>query len=437
MDPALLNLLEEDNRWLRGPDLTEAWLRARLPGRMVPRTLLAEASARWIRPDKAHLLVGPRQAGKSTLFRAHLAGLGRPALFLDCEQALIRQWCASAPLFLADLEKLLPGPVPLFFDEIQHMDEAALFLKGLVDRRPGVPVLVTGSSAYHLRARTRESLAGRASRLRLLPFSLDEVDADSTDLPPALARRRRLERFWRHLVVGGYPEAWLADEPGPVLNELVESFVIRDASDLYRIERPDAFRRLVRLVAGQAGSLVNHSEWAAVLGVSRDTVAAYLAILADGHVLQEVTPFAGGRRVEVTSRPKVYLLDAGLRNRILGDMREAALRRDLGPLLEGWVLAELVKVADNETTVQFWRTRSGSEVDFVVARGERVIGVEVKASRSPRAVLSRAARSFIEAYRPGAFLMVSTGLEHEETVHHVPVRWLHPVDVAGEVRARL
>jgi uncharacterized protein len=100
----------------------------------IPRQASARASERWSELDRAHLVIGPRQAGKSTIIWAHLAARGEPALFIDCEQALVRAWCRSAPLFLGDLEKLAPRPVTLFFEEAQHLDEAGLFFKGLVDR---------------------------------------------------------------------------------------------------------------------------------------------------------------------------------------------------------------------------------------------------------------------------------------------------------------
>ena len=118
--------------------------------------------------------------------------------------------------------------------------------KGIVDRGVGAPILVTGSSSFHLGAKVRESLAGRATRERLLPLSLAEVSHDLKSLP-GLARSRALEeRLERHLIYGGYPEVWLGDSPKALLEDLVEAIILRDASDLFRIGRPDAFRRLLR-----------------------------------------------------------------------------------------------------------------------------------------------------------------------------------------------
>lgn len=113
---------------------------------------------------------------------------------LDCDQDLVQGWCRSAPLFLSELEELIEEPRTLLLDEAQHLSEAGLFIKGLIDRRYPRPVLATASSSWRLGARTRESLAGRASRTLLLPFSLAEVTAELASHPRLLARRGTSQR---------------------------------------------------------------------------------------------------------------------------------------------------------------------------------------------------------------------------------------------------
>ncbi len=417
-----------DNPWLRDDRRLTGWLEAQVPRPFVPRAAGHANADRWGDPRRAHLVVGPRQAGKSSVLWAHLSGSGEAALHLDCEQALVRSWCSSAPLFLDDLRSLVTEPVTLLFDEVQHLDEAGLFIKGLVDRRYPRPLLVTGSSSYHLGAKTRESLAGRATRTTLLPLSFAEVCQESSGKPDEIRRLEVEKHLARHQVLGGYPEVWLSDEPEPLLADLVESFILRDASDRFRIERPDALRRLLRLLARQVGSLVNLAEWASLLGISRDTVASYLAILEESHIVTTLRPYAGGRRSELTSRPKVFLVDPGVRNHLVGDLRAPDERTDIGQLLESWVLSELLKGLPRDRTLHFWRSTSGAEVDFVVAGPDRLVAIEVKAQRLARPSLPRACRSFIEAYEPERFLLINRGLAHEETVGRTRVIWTTPLD---------
>lgn len=433
----LQTLLLRDNPWILAPDQLHAWFQGRVPAPLIPRTTLRSVARKWTRAPRAHLLVGPRQAGKSSAMWAHLAARGEPALHIDCELGLVRQWCRAAPLFLADLETLLRKPVTLFFDEIQHLDDAGLFLKGLVDRKYSAPILVTGSSSFHLGSRTRESLAGRASRSRLFPFSLDEVCQDLEGQLPALRDRLRRERMERHWIYGGYPGVWLSDSPEEGLTDLAEALVLRDASDLFRIARPDAFRRLLALGAGQAGQRINLSEWASILGVSRDTVGSYLEILQSSHIVVALPPFAGGKRAEITSSPKLFWVDCGLRNHLVRDFRPLAQRLDTGALLENWVFTELWKALPESATLHFWRSTSGAEVDFVVVQGETVVAIEVKAGDLGRPTIPRPLRSFVEAYRPVGACIVNRGFEAAETLGTTAVRWLAPDQLVAEVLGRL
>ena len=431
MDRDLQTILLHDNPWIEDPGALGRWLGSHLPETFIPRDILDSAGGRWRESDRAHLVVGPRQAGKSTAIWAHLGTVGKPALFIDCEQSLVQLWCRSAPLFLADLGEVATSPVTLFFEEAQHLENAGLFLKGIVDRGVGAPVLVTGSSSFHLGAKVRESLAGRATRERLLPLSLAEVSHDLESLPGLAHSHASEERLERHLVYGGYPDVWLGDSPEALLADLVEAIILRDASDLFRIGRPDAFRRLLRLAASQACNLVNLSEWASILGISRDTVASYLEILEASHVVAMVPPYAGGRRSELTKTPKIFFIDNGIRNHLVHSFRRPAERVDSGPAVENWVFGELRKTLPFGMDIHFWRSTSKAEVDFVIDTGSAIVGLEIKAGAIGRPSIPRSARSFIEAYRPKRFLMVSTDRFDPERIGATEVSWITLDEVAS------
>lgn len=409
----LRTLLLHQNPWLADPGRLRASVAERLPAQVIPRRAAAGVrQAIAEHPDRAHLIVGPRQAGKSTLVWALVAERPGPLLFLNCEEPLVREWCRSPGLFLADLDEWLPPGGLLFLEEAQWLDEAGLFLKGLVDGRIGRTLVATGSASFHLLARTRESLAGRATRHHVWPLSLVEVAPPISGQVPAAHRavaRRAVEKM---LVRGGYPRAWSTADPAGELSELAAAFVLRDASDRFRIARPDALRKLLALVAGQVGDLVRYSEWARILGIAGTTVADYVALLEETHVLCTVRPFLGGKRAEFTQAPKVYYLDNGLRNTLAGGFEHIDRRSDVGKLLENWVFSELHKRFPGPGDVRYWRTRGGAEVDFVLEPGPaRLVGVEVKATTADRPRLSRSTRSFIEAYAPERMLIVHQGEE--------------------------
>ncbi len=422
MDPALLTTLRAHNPWLEQPDRQRALLESLLPSPFIPRSKELE-----LQPGRAELVVGPRQAGKSTWIREALSRRDEPLLLLAAEEPRVRELASSPALALDALADVLQPSTILLIEEVQHLEEAALFVKGLVDLEPRRRIAVTGSSSFTLRAKTRESLAGRARRTLLLPFSLDEVAATLPGrLVPAIRESRVAELWERLLVNGGYPDAWLADDPRPVLHHLVEAFVLKDTSDLHTIERPLVFRKLLGLAAADVGSLANVSKWAAVTGASRNTVSRYLAIAEEAHILRLLPPFAGGLRAEVKGMPKVFFLDNGLRNAIFGGFEPSPGRADKGALWENAVFCELMKRLSLLDEVFYWRSKSRAEVDFVVRRRQRLLALEVKAGALHRPTLSRAARSFIAAYRPARFGVVNASLRLDTEVDGVAVHFRRP-----------
>ncbi len=427
-------LLRRTNPWLWDASTWDRHWLGMQPESYIPRSLRGWEPA--LPQDRVTLVIGPRRAGKTTLLWQRVRDLGPAMLHINCEEPLFRSWCTSPARFAGDLAEVLPEPKALLFDEVQHLDDAGLFLKGLVDLRLGVPILATGSSAFHLQARTRESLAGRALRLRLLPLSLAEVVPHDEGVAPLVMRGRRRDAVEQMLVEGSYPEVWLGSEPDRLLSELVEGVVVRNASDLFRIDHPEAFRRLLRLMASQIGSSVNVAEWASICGVSARTVQRYASILEEAHVVALMRPFVSGKRAEITGAPKVFFHDNGIRNAILGRLAPLDRRDDLGALWENWVFSEIAKaVHPLLDSVGHWRTRSGAEVDFVVRAGGRLVAIEVKAGAAGKPRLSRGARSFIAAVHPDRFLLAHNGPRHEADVDGCPVIWTDPPEVISMLRA--
>lgn len=398
----IINVLLADNPWLEGADPAK-WASRHIPSPFVERTARVTIGS-----DRVALVVGPRQAGKSTLIWKTILGDAAPCLYVNCEEPSMVDGLTSPALFLQCLDGLVPRGTTVFFEEIQRLGEAGLFLKGLVDRKSPYRLVATGSSSYDLDARTRESLAGRADRTLLLPLSLAEI-AVTRDTPPLVARKREDDAARTMALYGGYPAVHLGSNKEAALTGLVESFVIRDASDRFRIRHTAAFRTLLEVMASQVGNLCNYSKWAEVAGVSADTVRDYADILCETHIVKLVRPFVGGRRAEITSAPKVFFVDNGIRNRLFGGFAPLGGRADRGALVENLAFSELLKCTNPLLDgIRFWRSKGGAEVDFVVERGGDLFGLEVKAGRIDRGP-SRGARGFIEAYSPRRFWLVGEG----------------------------
>ena len=431
MDVSIRKRVLQLNRWLETGDAPMA---LRMPEQLIVRQQIGHDVFHDTR--RATLILGPRQAGKSTFVWSWLRD--QPAesvMFLLGEEERVRAWCRSPTQFLTDLRSEFPTVRTIFIEEAQQLDEAGLFIKGLVDAPDALNVIATGSGAFHLEARTRESLAGRATRRRLLPLSTVEILDSENHRIPAVRSQREHGIMLQQVIYGSYPAVWRSKDPENELRELVEAFVIRDASDRFHLERPDALRQLLLLAASQAGQMINLSEWASLAGVAASTVADYLAILTECWVVAQVPPFAGGKRREITHARRVHFFDAGLRNVLLQAFQpQLELRPDAGALMETYVFGELCKALPIDATVRYWRAKGGAEVDFIIQYGGRLACVEVKASGRPK--LTRSLRSFLKVYDVEV-AVVACGVDERTEHDELPVVFAPATQVAAEVLTAL
>lgn len=459
MDPNLLAVSARYNPWLKNPERQQEMLKDRLPKNYVDRN-------QTLALDRACLVVGPRQAGKTTWILHELSKTTPPVLLMNCEEPIIRELCRSPAEALNALEGLLREDTVFYLEEIQRLENAPLFIKGLVDLEPTRKIVATGSASFQFGSKVMESLAGRVHRVRLLPFSLAEVtsprrnspnhelelssvnkhkktEPDVADVanvafvppvnpqtPPAIQDNARRSSWERLIVYGGYPQSWFSQNPSEVLHELVEAFALRDISDLVTIDHPRSFRKLLELSSASVGSLINISEWAALAEIARTTVSRYLDIAAEAHLLRLVPPFAGGKRAEILGRSKIFMLDNGIRNTMFGGFGPPTKRSDTGALWENAVYTEILKSCDLLDEVFFWRTKNGAEVDMVLRRRGEIAGIEVKAGVFKKPKLSRAMRSFIDAYKPELFCVVNASLNTRLEVDGTPVFFVRPWELA-------
>jgi predicted AAA+ superfamily ATPase len=427
----LKNRIKQLNSWIAKPQTGIDFIQRFMPPVYVHRKMESE----FRKTDRAMLIVGPRQTGKSTIVWNYLKYDLLSTIYLNMEDPLLRSSLVDTVDFIEHLQEEYPYVNSIFIDEIQHMQEAGLFVKGLVDARLNLSIIVTGSSSFHLRSRTRESLAGRAIRKKLLPFSVRELLTHGNFLN-LTAKIVGFNKILTHqLTFGSYPQIYLSrdeDEKKMFLSELVEALILRDASDLFKIKRIDSFRKMLTLLSGQIGNLVNYSEIASICNIDVGTVKSYIEILEESHVVKIMVPFAGGKRREITGSPKLYFIDNGIRNMLINNFsKDIDLRIDKGQLLENWVFSEINKILPFQGSIKFWRSKAGAEVDFVIEHAGRVYALEVKFSALKAMRINRSARSFIEAYEPNKFAILNTSLEHSTCIKNTEIKFITPFQLSG------
>lgn len=391
------------------------------------------------------LIVGPRQAGKTTLMRqleSHIKEKRGRTLFLSLDIEMDQPYFKTQSA-LVERIRLEFGKQKghVFIDEIQRRENAGLFLKGIYDMDLPHKFIISGSGSVELKEKVHESLAGRKRLFELNTVSLREFIQFKTEyryedrLEKYLQINRNdgLRLLLEYLNFGGYPRVVLEDtlaEKLKTIDEIYRSYIEKDIVFLLRVERIEAFGLLIRLLAGQIGNMVNLNELSSTLGISLQTVKNYLNYAEKTFVTRRVTPYFRNLRKEISKAPVIYFNDLGLRNFAARRFGRHLTFDETGFLFQNLVHHLLLDGARHEVgTIHYWRTKDRAEVDFVVERGRDIIPVEVKSRELRTKEIGRPLRGFIGRYSPSEAWVVNLSLQDEEVIGKTRVRFLTSLDL--------
>jgi hypothetical protein len=385
------------------------------------------------------ILIGPRQVGKTTLVK-QLAEIleqqGETWYFLTFEDPAILDAINQHPENIFNYT-MLPSAMPvekklyLIIDEVQYAANPSNFLKLLYDKYAAqLKVIATGSSAFYIDKNFKDSLAGRKKVFELFPLSFHEFlqFKEEDKLSEEWLEMQRREKyqgpnrikidllFDEYLIYGGYPEVVLArteKEKQEILKELVSSYMKKDALEA-GVREEQKFFQLARLLANQAGNMVNSHELGNTLKMAGPTVDNYIYIMQKSFIINLLTPFYGNLRKELTKMPKVYFSDNGLRNALTNSFNRFIDRPDKGELLENYVYNRLRKLygVDN---LHYWRTADGNEVDFIVEQGIKQ-GLAYEVKYNDNAFKPNKYHKFTEGYPDFNLYCISAAVSKEHTV---------------------
>jgi predicted AAA+ superfamily ATPase len=311
-------------------------------------------------------LVGPRQSGKTTLARHFVAP--DSINYFDLEDLTSLARLAEPMTALRDLRGVV------VIDEIQRRPDLFPLLRVLSDREP-LPArfLILGSASPDLVKASSESLAGRVETIAIGGFSLAEVGA------AAMAQ---------HWLRGGFPRSFLAASETDSLawrKNFVQTFLERDLPQ-WGVRIPAAtLLRFWMMLAHYHGQVWNSAEPAQSLGISAPTVRSYLDILERVYMVRVLQPWHVNLNKRQVKAPKIYFRDPGLLHYLLGIRSELDLfnHPKSGASWEGYAIEEVLKAAAPDETY-FWATHGGAELDLLLVKDGRRIGVECKRVDAPR-----------------------------------------------------
>ncbi len=342
------------------------------------------------------IVVGARQTGKTSLllYLQEKVLTDRKVSYVSLEDPEFLSLLNAHPENLFDIIGSSPERHLVLMDEIQYLKDPSHFLKYHFDfNREKVKLVVTGSSAFYLDQKFRDSLAGRKRVFFLKPLNLVEtlrfkgmeipgltVNREEFIRYPLLYRNEMASVLREMMVYGSYPAVVLEKDPQhkkEILSELVDSYTRKDILEAGIKARDDYFRFL-KLVAFQVGGLLNVTQVASSLGIARSKVERFLFAGLKSFRFCRITPFFRNVRKELSKTPKIYFYDCGFRNALLRNFTPLELREDRGALFENFIFNFLGDLFDYQD-IRFWRSKDKKEIDFIV---EQQLAVEARYSEA-------------------------------------------------------
>jgi len=348
-----------------------------------------------LKPNKVVVIYGPRRVGKTTLLNEFLKTTKLKYRLDSGENIRIQEILGSQ-----DFKKIgeyIGGNELIAIDEAQNIKGIGLGLKIIVDNFPDIKVIATGSSSFDLAGQIGETLVGRKTTINLYPFAQLELAQEQN----AFDLKQKLEDF---LLFGSYPNVYTAktkDEKISALNDIADSYLLKDVLAIDRVKKPKIIIDLVKMLALQIGSEVSLTELAQNLSVNLNTIAKYLDILEKGFVIISCGALKRNLRNEIRGKKKYYFYDNGVRNALLSQFNGLSLRNDTGALWENFIFTERLKTRAYKNiyaNYYFWRTYQQKEIDLVEEYGGVLHGYEFKFTGG-----AAKPKEFLEAYPQSTF----------------------------------
>lgn len=337
--------------------------------------------------NRAELILGPRQVGKSTMLD-HLVQNQR-FIKLTGEDEDDLSILADPKTFLT-LTQQFPNVI---IDEAQFVPNIGRVIKRLVDNNTtDSRIFVTGSCALDLGGHLKESAAGRFNSYNLWPLSLEELAEHSSWIE---VKRQINDR----MIYGCHPD--VINDPAHAkeyLLDFTDSILYKDLFKLAEVRKPTDLTKLVTFLAANVGSEIRYGSIASELGIQNKTIERYVDLLASCFILKVVPSWSRNPTAELKLSKKIYFYDNGIRNALLKNFAPVPAREDKGALWENLFFTERLKLhafRRDGGEIYFWRTKKQHEMDFIEIVNGTIAAFECKAGNK---INSTSIKAFSRAY---------------------------------------
>ena len=356
---------------------------------------------------EAIVIYGARQVGKTTIMKMLIKELKttnkipeEAVFYIDLEDLEMLELCNQGVDYLiryieartsynsnsSAVSSNSQGKIYLFIDEVQYLNNASNFIKLMVDNHSNrFKLIVSGSSVLDIKSKIKQSLVGRIVTFEVLGLDFEEFlwfkkkkyHLDKVVDTEKKTQKELKQLFEEFIIFGAYPRVALISNLNNkkyYLKELIQTYIKKDIRDIGKIRNIMKFNNFLRILADQAGNLINIDELASSIGIARETVYDYLFLLESTYIARRVPPFFKNLRSELTKMPKIYFEDTGILNYL---KYTDIVEKVSGELFENCIYAELKKTVGLDI-LRYWRTQSKQEIDFVIQHRKQIFTLEVK-----------------------------------------------------------
>ena len=408
-----------------------------LPDVNINRNILPDI-IKWLTEKEIIVLLGARQVGKTTIIFQLINHILMQTASLFKEEIEIHYLNLDFPQdkkilnddYIIKLAAKNGKKKIIFIDEAQRQENSGLFLKRLYDLNLPIKLVVSGSSALELKSKVSEALTGRKIIFNINPFSISEIKdcivrAGKNTMSSTVLFKKAFEAFTEY---GSYPSIVLSHDNEKKflrLNEIFTSYMEKDIKKFLEIKNENAFARLITLLSASSGSLINMDEISNTLSIHQVTLDNYFYYLEQTFIIDRVRPYFRNIRKEIVKSPKVYFNDIGFRNFAINNFNKLDIREDKGFVFENFVYLILKEKLGGSYKINFWRTKAGAEVDFIILKDLKPIPIEAKAKYFKKPAITQSIRSFINTYKPGIAFVINLNLNEEIKIDGCLVRFIN------------
>ncbi len=363
------------------------------------------------------VLIGSRRVGKTTIMQHLYEKVKDRAVYLTFDDLEVLDLFENNEKLFK--EQYVDTNDIIFIDEIQYSKQSGRILKYLYDTTKK-KFIVSGSSTPEISIHSISYLVGRMRVIEVFPIKFNEfIQYRASKKSILLNKIRSLKEFKQlknyfeeFLKFGGYPRviSLKYDEKKKHLSSLVNTYLLKEIKDIIKYKNVMEFERFLRYLSNKDGNIINKSVISREFGLNRKKISEIIDTLIKTYVLYEVKPFLKRKTKEQIKNNKIYFQDTGFKNSLANNFNDLDFKHDKGMILENFILNSLIRKGYD---VKFWNYKNRYEMDFVIEKDNKIVGIECK-SRLTDATISSSSKEFKKRFSPYKIYVVNESIDNKK-----------------------